>query len=84
MSTFELPQPDATWSESAISAYQALGVFVQTQIELLHKQSELLQRQSELLLKQEATIQALQERLNLNIPKVWTRWMNISQVIGLG
>ena len=73
MSTFELPQPDATWPESAISAYQALRVFVQTQTELLHKQSEQLQRQSEQLerqseqlLKQEATIQALQERLNLN------------------
>ena len=59
MSTFELTQPDATWPESAISAYQALGVFVQTQTELLHKQSEQLQRQSEQLLKQEATIQAL-------------------------
>ena len=66
MSTFELPQPDATWSENAISAYQALRILVQTQTELLHKQSEQLQRQSEQLLKQEATIQALQERLNLN------------------
>ena len=33
MSTFELPQPDATWSENAISAYQALRVLVQTQTE---------------------------------------------------
>ena len=52
MSAFELPPPDETWPESAILAYQALGM--------------LLQQQSEQLLKQEATIQALQERLNLN------------------
>ena len=54
MSTFELPPPDETWPESAISAYQALGVMVQAQ-------TELLSQQSEQLLKQEKTIQALQE-----------------------
>ena len=59
MSTFELPPPDDTWPESAISAYQALGVMVQAQ-------TELLSQQSEQLLKQEKTIQALQERLSLN------------------
>lgn len=59
MSDFELATPDDTWSESAVSAYRTLASIVLNQSESLHQQGELL-------LKQEATIQTLQERLNLN------------------
>ena len=52
MSDFELPTPDNTWPESAISAYKALVTVVQ--------------EQQELLIKQQETIQVLTERLNLN------------------
>ena len=59
MSDFELATPGDTWSESAVSAYRTLASIVLNQSESLHQQGELL-------LKQEATIQTLQERLNLN------------------